>query len=114
MAELSLPSDPSEALDALRKASHAGPVVVFKFSPICPVSHEVQRHFTSWLEGLDEGARPTVSWIDVVGERPLARGLTAALEVKHESPQALWFTSGELTWHASHHDIKPKSLTDLL
>lgn len=40
--------------------------------------------------------------VDVVAERTLARGLTAALGVQHESPQALVFVDGELVNHASH------------
>lgn len=43
-----------------------------------------------------------VAIIDVIEERPLARGLTAELEVRHESPQALWFSGGELAAHQSH------------
>ena len=38
----------------------------------------------------------------MIAERPLARGLTAALDVQHESPQALVFVGGELVVHASH------------
>lgn len=40
--------------------------------------------------------------VDVIGERALARGLTAALDVQHESPQALVFSDGELVTHGSH------------
>ena len=40
--------------------------------------------------------------IDVIAEKPLARGLTAQLGIAHESPQALVFADGELAAHASH------------
>lgn len=40
--------------------------------------------------------------VDVLSDRALARGLTAELDVRHESPQALWFSAGELVAHESH------------
>lgn len=43
--------------------------------------------------------------VDVIGEKPLARGLTAELGVPHQSPQALVFLHGELRAHASHGEL---------
>ncbi len=97
-----LDGDPGKAVEQLRKASRGRPVVVLKKSPICPISHAAEAEFAAWIEG-DRGARE-FEWavVDVIEERGLARGLTSALGVKHESPQALWFEGGELAWHASH------------
>ncbi len=39
---------------------------------------------------------------DVIAQKLLARGLTAELGIRHESPQALVFQAGELSGHASH------------
>ena len=47
-------------------------------------------------------ARVGLAVVDVLAERGLARGLTAALGITHESPQALLFEDGELLAHASH------------
>jgi len=99
---LQLDSDPQRALDAIRSASAANAVLVFKKSPICPVSTTAERELTNWLAGPGADADLTVVWVDVIGERELARGLTAALDVQHESPQALWFEAGELKAHDSH------------
>ena len=38
----------------------------------------------------------------MIAERELARGLTAELDVRHESPPALWYSAGELVAHDSH------------
>lgn len=38
----------------------------------------------------------------MLAERALARGLTAELGLRHESPQVLWFAGGDCVWHASH------------
>lgn len=73
-------------------------VVVFKASPICPVSTRAEAQFEKWRAESDV---PTFV-IDVIAEKPLARGLTALLDIQHESPQALVFTRGDLKTHASH------------
>lgn len=111
---LTLDPDPAAALAAIRAASHERPVLVFKKSPICPVSHRAEWELTSWRKSLDEGAELALSIVDVIGERPLARGLTAALDVQHESPQALWFEGGELRWHGSHGALTGARFTALL
>ena len=46
-------------------------------------------------------------------ERPLARGLTDALGIRHESPQLLWFTGGGVSWHGSHGDVTKAKLESL-
>lgn len=99
---IQLPSDPDEAADALREASRERDVVVFKKSPICPVSTRAELEFKTWLKGLEGDADVAIAMIDVIAEKPLARGLTAALGIEHQSPQALWFRDGEVLWHDSH------------
>ncbi len=100
--QLALDPDPVKALEALRRASRTRPVVVLKRSPICPISHAAEAEFRAWIDSL--GKNDSLAWaeVDVIAERALARGLTAALGVQHQSPQALWFEQGELVWHDSH------------
>lgn len=100
--DVSLDPDPAAARAQLEAASRARPVVVFKHSPICPVSERALRQFKSFLAALPQGRELCVAHVDVIAQRPLARGLTAALGVEHQSPQALWFENGALSWHDSH------------
>ena len=100
--DLQLDPDPTAARAQLEAASRARPVVVFKHSPICPVSDRALRQFRSFLGSLPPGRELGVAHVDVIAQRPLARGLTAALGVEHQSPQALWFEGGALAWHDSH------------
>jgi bacillithiol system protein YtxJ len=100
--QLTLDQDPAVALAALLELSRERPVVVFKKSPTCPVSHRAEWEFRSWVKKLAPDAPVRTAMVDVLAERPLARGLTAALELQHESPQALWFEGGALKWHGSH------------
>ncbi|HPF14978.1 MAG: bacillithiol system redox-active protein YtxJ [Planctomycetes bacterium] len=96
-----LPIDPEAALAELRHRSQETPVWVFKQSPICPISHRAQAEFEAWV-GDHSGDPVAYTVIDVIAQRTLARGLTAALGIQHESPQALYFQQGELAWHGSH------------
>ena len=100
--EIALPQDAAEALALLKETSKGQAVVVFKKSPICPVSFHAETEYRSWLEERGEGAEVVVAEIDVIAEKPLARGLTAELGIAHQSPQALIFREGELGWHGSH------------
>ena len=99
---LEVTEDPAAALEKIRDASRAKPVLVFKKSPICPISHRAEAELRNYLGELDAEAELSLVSIDVIAKRPLARGLTAELDIQHESPQALWFAGGELTWHGSH------------
>jgi bacillithiol system protein YtxJ len=100
--DIVLDSDPATAVETLRRASREHPVLVFKKSPICPVSHRAEAELERWLESLAESSALSVARVDVIAQRELARGLTSELGIDHESPQALWFEGGELTWHGSH------------
>lgn len=99
---LELPEDPEAALNLIRAASVEAPVVVFKRSPTCPISHQAEWEFKRFLNGLASSDNLIAVTVDVLDRRSLARGLTASLGIDHQSPQALWFEGGELTWHDSH------------
>ena len=98
---LSLPSEPSEALVVLLGRSADRPTLLFKKSPVCPVSSQAQEEFEQWL-GAGPSRPVAAAIVDVIDQRLLARGLTAELGIRHESPQALLFFDGELCWHESH------------
>lgn len=111
---LQLDPDPAVALAAIRAASREQPVLVFKQSPICPVSHRAESELVRWVEALGEHAPFALAMIDVIAERGLARGLTAELKIQHESPQGLWFAGSELTWHGSHGELNAERFGELL
>lgn len=94
-----LPADPAAARSFFEQEAASGPVVVFKKSPICPVSTMAENEFNDFLKTDPDVA---YAFIDVIAQKPLARGLTAELGIQHESPQALWFENGALAWHDSH------------
>ncbi len=96
-------------LDAFQSALEQHPrVLLFKHSPICPVSSHAKREWDAFL-----GSHPDVPtlFVDVVGDRPVARELAGLVGVVHQSPQAILFVDGQATWDRSHHEITVDSLT---
>jgi bacillithiol system protein YtxJ len=112
---MTLPADPAAALALVQEASRSATVVVFKQSPICPISRHAEAEWDAYLAGRGPDAPPLChARIDVIAERPLARGLTAALGIRHESPQALLFRAGALVWHDSHERLTLARFRDLV
>jgi bacillithiol system protein YtxJ len=107
-----LPVDPTEAVAALQEHSRTGPVLVFKKSPICAISQMAEQDLEGWLAQRSDGPDLKLVTLDVLADRALARGLTAELDIAHQSPQALLFAGGELRWHASHDGINGRSLSE--
>src|SRR5436190_3682447 len=101
--EMTLPAEPAAALQLIREASRASAVLVFKQSPVCPISRHAEGEWDRYLTRRPPSAAPlSHARVDVIAQRGLARGLTTALGIRHESPQALLFRDGELVWHDSH------------
>ncbi len=87
-------------------------IVVFKYSPLCPISASVERDFDNWFSKLPEEQKLSCVKINVVDSRPLSRALAESFKVNHQSPQVIWLTNNlEVKWHASHYDISSRSLS---
>jgi bacillithiol system protein YtxJ len=82
-------------------------VMLFKHSPICPISADAKSEFDAFLA--ERGDVPNL-FVDVIGDRQVARGIADRCGVRHESPQAILFEAGRPVWHASHHAITRGSL----
>ena len=92
-----------EEFKAIQAESNSIPVLLCKFSPICPISSEAESQFNEYLQTDPIGV--SFYRIDVVYARETARGLAKEIEVKHESPQALLFKNGKCVWNESHHHL---------
>ena len=102
---LELPPDASEALVLLQERSKSHKVLVFKKSWMCGMSAAAEDALQRYLKERTSSVPVEIAVVDVLKERPLARGLTTLLRIRHESPQALLFESGALRWHSSHGDL---------
>jgi bacillithiol system protein YtxJ len=95
-------------LQAWRDAiARHGTILCFKHSPICPVSAEAHGEWKRFVAAHPEV--PTL-FVDVIADRPVARGLSEECGVPHASPQAILFRDGRAVWNASHGAITAESL----
>lgn len=90
------------SLAAFDAALAAPRILLFKHSPTCPISAAARDEYEAF-----RGALPDVPtlFVDVVADRPTARGIADRCGVRHESPQAILFENGRAVWHASHEAI---------
>jgi bacillithiol system protein YtxJ len=82
-------------------------VLLFKHSPACPISTAARAQYERWRAELPDA--PAL-FVDVISERPTARGIAERCGVKHESPQVILFEQGRAVWHASHDAITAGAL----
>jgi bacillithiol system protein YtxJ len=95
-------------LEAYEQALRVHPrILLFKHSPICPISTAAHAAYAMWRLDLDDV--PTM-FVNVVAERAVARGIAERCGVRHESPQAILFELGKPVWHASHDAITVEAL----
>lgn len=98
-----------------QSASSSHGMLILKFSPRCPISRSVEREFDAWCQELADDAGVRCLKVDVVHSRPLSQHLANHLNVRHESPQAIWLTfDQQVQWHASHYSITKQALTTQL
>ena len=90
-------------------------LIIFKFSPRCPISRSVEHKFDTWYKQLAEETAPLCAKVDVINSRELSQYIAQTLNVEHESPQAIWLTSQQqVYWHDSHYSITSKALNKQL
>ncbi|HEX5054678.1 MAG TPA: bacillithiol system redox-active protein YtxJ [Planctomycetota bacterium] len=102
MTELALHS-----LEAYERALAQPRCLLFKHSPVCPISTAARAHYDAFRGDLPDV--PTL-FVDVIADRRLARTIADRCGVQHESPQAILFEQGRAVWHASHAAITREAL----
>lgn len=89
--------------------------IIFKFSPICPVSFMAEKKFDNWLNNLEEDVKLDVVKVDVINSRSLSKVIADDFNIRHESPQIIWIDKkGKVKWDASHYSITKGALEEKL
>jgi len=96
--------------DALEAALASGSFLLFKHSPVCPVSAKAKSEYEAFVA---EREVPT-GWIDVIAQRDWSQWVAHETRVEHQSPQALLVRGGKVAWHASHFGITQAALREAL
>lgn len=93
-------------LDAALARSRTAPVILFKHSQTCGVSHMARA-------GLVEGDLPApVLEVVVQRDRPISDDIASRLGVRHESPQVFVVVNGAVAWHSSHSGVTAARVAD--
>jgi len=63
-------------------------VIIFKYSPVCPISRRIEIEFDKWIEinNLDI----ELFKINVITSRELSNHIANYFSIIHESPQLIW------------------------
>lgn len=87
----------TDELDALLEQSNEKPVILFKHSTTCPISHGVYKEVSN--------ADADINLIVVQNSRNISTAVAEKTGIRHESPQALILRNGKVVYHASHYDV---------
>lgn len=90
-------------LDAAIAESRERPVLLFKHSRTCGISHEALDELQMHLSR--DSATAAYKLITVQSHRRLSDEAAVRLGVRHETPQAILLRDGRPVWKASHFRI---------
>lgn len=93
----------TDELDALFEQSNEQPIILFKHSTTCPISHGVYKEVSK--------ADADINLIVVQNARSVSTAIAEKTGVRHESPQALVIKNGAVVYHASHYDVTAEDIT---
>lgn len=83
--------------------------LLFKHSPICPVSNRAAEEIERFAS--DHPDVP-VYRVDVVRDRADSQEIARVLAIRHESPQAILLKAGVPVWHGSHWEVTVEALEE--
>lgn len=87
-------------------------IIILKFSPVCPVSRNIEYSFDQWCKenNILDSERVIVK-INVIASRELSNHIAEEFQLKHESPQLLWLDKSlHLKVFHNHYKINEDNL----
>ena len=93
-----------EALESLIERSQQQPVVIFKHSLTCPISASAFQQMT--------GYPGDVALVEVQRARSLSNEIEKRLGIRHESPQVIVLSNGQVVWDASHFKVTADAVAE--
>jgi len=97
------------------EASRKNELIIFKYSPYCSISANVEEDFNNWAKDLPVESEINCVKVNVISERPISQLIAKDLGVVHQSPQVIWLDKNfNVKWNASHYQITQKKLSSCL
>ncbi len=98
-----------DQLEALRAESKNQPVIIFKHSTRCSISHTaLSRLERNWKA--EEMTSVKSYYLDLLSYREISNKIADLFDVEHQSPQVIIIKEGEVVFHKSHFEIDFQSI----
>lgn len=89
--------------------------IIYKHSPICPISHSADLVINDWCKSHSEKNNVAVFKVNVIFSKSLSRRIAKDLKIVHESPQIIWLDNKmRVKYNATHYDISAEELNKQL
>lgn len=97
-----------EQIDHIINESFSKPIVIFKHSTRCSISHMAKARLER------ESPPPNIDfyYLDLINYRDISNQLASKFSVHHESPQILLISKGECVYDESHSGIDMNDIID--
>ncbi len=102
--------DSEAILDQASEHSMREPVVLFKHSIMCGISHRARRE----IEQLTEDDDPPVYEVVVQEARSLSKKIETWLGIRHQSPQVIVLYQRQPIFDASHGGVTAQAVRDVV
>ena len=99
-------------LDELKSLSFQKPVVIFKHSVRCGLSHSAKFKLEEEWNALKSDIY--FFFLDLINYRPISDRLAMDFQVPHQSPQLLVIRNGQAVYDTSHHGVSVTSINRAL
>ncbi len=104
-------SDKKEWKELIKNSSNDYEIIIYKHSPICPISHVTEEVINDWCNVHSDYNHIRILKVDVVFSKSLSRRIAKDLKIVHESPQIIWLDKEmKVKFHGSHYDITEEEL----
>ena len=104
-------SDKKEWKELFNISSNDYEIIIYKHSPICPISHVTEEVITDWGNMHSDNNHIKILKVDVVSSKSRSRKIAKDLGIVHESPQIIWLDKErKVKLHDSHYDINEEEL----
>ena len=102
-----------ELKDVFEKYDGKEEVIIFKFSPVCPISRRIENEFDDWFSKHKREVK--LYKVNVIAARTVSNFIADEFSITHESPQLLWFDKElKVKSHTSHYNIDETFLNNNL
>ena len=102
-------------LDAALAGSASRPILIFKHSATCGSSALALEEIDEIVDLIDAEALPVDLFVvGVQAARTVSNEIETRLRVRHESPQVLLVSNGQVIWRASHFRVTATAMTAAL